>query len=49
MTIQGIILGALIGIGTGAALLTSSPDNPVIAITTGVVLTISCGFVFLSI
>lgn len=46
MTLPGVIYGAIIGIGTGAALLTSSPNNPVIAIATGVALTISCGFVF---
>ena len=46
MTVSGFIYGAIIGLGTGWALLTSSPDNSAIGISVGVSLTMVFGFVF---
>lgn len=46
MTVSGFIYGAIIGLGTGWALLTSSPSNPAIGIGVGVSLTMVFGFVF---
>lgn len=46
MTFVGFINGMIIGIGTGAALIASSPDNPAIGIAVGVSLTIAFGLAY---
>lgn len=46
MTVSGFIYGAIIGLGAGWALLTSSPNNPAIGIGVSVSLTMVFGFAF---
>jgi hypothetical protein len=47
MSAKGFVLGAIIGIGVGAALITSSPPPPpIIGITTGIAFTILFGLLF---
>ncbi|WP_170137582.1 hypothetical protein [Pseudochrobactrum asaccharolyticum] len=46
MSAKGFVLGAIIGIGVGAALITSSPKTPIIGITTAIAFTILFGLLF---